>query len=142
MEGFASVQAPGMGQGQARHEGLGGHTAHPPPPLLPFAPQFPASAHKYILHVCSILLPWLCRGDASRLPPERLGLCEVEAFRQTEAGSSCWCPDDLASPAFCHLDDLRPIPVAAYDARFDRWTIEEVLPDGCAGPDLPEEIIL
>ncbi|KAL6772176.1 hypothetical protein ACKKBG_A29235 [Auxenochlorella protothecoides x Auxenochlorella symbiontica] len=82
------------------------------------------------------------RGDASRLPPERLGLCEVEAFRQTEAGSSCWCPDDLASPAFCHLDDLRPIPVAAYDARFDRWTIEEVLPDGCAGPDLPEEIIL
>jgi len=44
--------------------------------------------------------------------------------------------------AFVRLGELRILPVAAYDGRFDRWTIEAALSDGCGGPELGDEVML
>ena len=53
-----------------------------------------------------------------------------------------WVPDELAPAAFPRLGELRPIPVDAFDQRFDVWTITAPFSEGCGGPELPEEIIL
>lgn len=53
-----------------------------------------------------------------------------------------WVPDELAPSAFPRLGELRPIPVDAFDQRFDVWEITAPLSEGCGGPELPEEVIL
>ncbi|PRW59130.1 dnaJ-like protein subfamily B member 5-like [Chlorella sorokiniana] len=82
------------------------------------------------------------RGDAAKLPQQVLDLCEIEPLRQEEPGSTRWVPDELAPAAFPRLGGLRPIPVDAFDQRFDVWTITAPLSEGCGGPELPEEVIL
>ena len=44
--------------------------------------------------------------------------------------------------AYVRLGELRVVPVASYDRRFDEWIIDTPLSDGCGGPDLGEEIML
>ena len=99
------------------------------------------------------------RGDASTLPPELLGMCEIEPLRQEETDStrhiclyvsytkhplcdSRWIPDEIGCSAFCDLSSLVKIPVVSYDNRFDIWVIESELSDGCGGPEIVEEIML
>jgi hypothetical protein len=82
------------------------------------------------------------RGDAARLPPEALDLCEVEPLRQEEAGSQNWVKDELSPSAYPRLGSLIPIPVAGYDRRFDVWRVEAPLGEGCGGPELGEEVML
>ncbi|KAK9906520.1 hypothetical protein WJX75_003297 [Coccomyxa subellipsoidea] len=82
------------------------------------------------------------RGDAKKLPPEQLDLCEIEPLRQEEVGSDRWLPDDLGIPSFARLGDLRKLPIADYDGRYDIWVINAPLSEGCGGPELPEEIML
>ena len=53
-----------------------------------------------------------------------------------------WLPDDLGIPSFARLHELRKLPIAQYDGRYDIWTIDAALSQGCGGPDLPEEIML
>lgn len=53
-----------------------------------------------------------------------------------------WFPDDLGIPSFARLGELRKLPVADYDGRYDIWVIRAPLSEGCGGPELPEEIIL
>ena len=53
-----------------------------------------------------------------------------------------WIPDDLGVPSFARLPELRPLPVASFDKRFDVWRIDAELSPGCGGPELPEEIML
>ena len=57
-------------------------------------------------------------------------------------GDCRWLPDDLGVPSFARLRELRKLPIAQYDGRYDIWTIEAALSEGCGGPDLPEEIML
>lgn len=115
-----------------------GHSLHDGAPLLP---RF--SLHS-LTHPApsSLLLPNLHRGDAKRLPPEALSLCEVEPLRQEESGSERWVPDDLGVSAFPRLEELRPVPVDSFDRRFDVWVISAPLSEGCGGPELPEEIMI
>jgi hypothetical protein len=40
------------------------------------------------------------------------------------------------------LVSAQVVPVAAYDGRFDVWTIDAPLSEGCDGPELPEEVML
>ncbi|BDA46467.1 probable chaperone protein DnaJ at N-terminal half [Coccomyxa sp. Obi] len=82
------------------------------------------------------------RGDAKKLPPDQLDLCEIEPLRQEETGSDRWFPDDLGIPSFARLGELRKLPVADYDGRYDIWVIKAPLSEGCGGPELPEEIML
>jgi hypothetical protein len=51
-------------------------------------------------------------------------------------------PDELSPSAYVRLPELRQVPVAAYDRRWDVWTIEAPLSDGCGGPELGEEVML
>ncbi len=53
-----------------------------------------------------------------------------------------WLPDDLGVPSFARLRELRKLPITQYDGRYDIWTIEAALSEGCGGPELPEEIML
>ena len=53
-----------------------------------------------------------------------------------------WIPDELSPSTFPRLGELRPVPVADYDQRFDRWVITAQLSEGCGGPELGEEVIL
>ena len=63
--------------------------------------------------------------------------------RPTGVAWACrWFPDDLGIPSFARLHELRKLPVAHYDGRYDIWTIEAVLSEGCGGPELPEEVML
>ncbi len=68
------------------------------------------------------------------------------ALRRGWTGKGCvfcrWLPDELGDVSFAKLQDLKPLPVAAYDGRHDIWTIEAQLSEGCAGPSLPEEVML
>jgi hypothetical protein len=48
----------------------------------------------------------------------------------------------VQTSAFVRLGELRVVPVAAYDGRFDQWTIEAPLSDGCGGPDIQGGIML
>ncbi|KAK9817937.1 hypothetical protein WJX72_004542 [[Myrmecia] bisecta] len=82
------------------------------------------------------------RGDAAKLSADVLDLCEVEPMRQEDPDSNRWIPDELGVSSFPKLYDLKTIPVAEYDGRFDVWVIDAPLSDGCGGPDLPEEIML
>eukprot|EP00798_Chlamydomonas_sp_ICE-L_P018719 gene18719-25244_t len=82
------------------------------------------------------------RGDASKLPPELLDLCEVEPLRQEEAGSSNWICDELDTGAYVRLGSLRKLQMKSFDPRFDIWQIGSELSPGCGGPELPEEIML
>jgi hypothetical protein len=82
------------------------------------------------------------RGDAARLPPEALDLCEVEPLRQEAPGSSRWIPDELSPSTYPRLGELTRIQVAGYDPRFDVWRIEAALSEGCGGPELPEEVMV
>ncbi|EIE23899.1 DnaJ-domain-containing protein [Coccomyxa subellipsoidea C-169] len=82
------------------------------------------------------------RGDAKKLPPDQLDLCEIEPLRQEETGSERWFPDDLGIPSFARLGELRKLPVLDYDGRYDIWVINAPLSEGCGGPELPEEIML
>ncbi|KAK9804086.1 hypothetical protein WJX73_005526 [Symbiochloris irregularis] len=84
----------------------------------------------------------LDRGDAKKLPPEQLDLCEVEPLQQQEPDSNLWIPDQLGYSSFARLGDLRVIPVSSYDQRYDIWSIEQQLSPGCSGPELPDEVIL
>ena len=86
---------------------------------------------------------WPRRGDAARLPPEALQLCEVEPLRQEVPGSGRWIPDELAPSAFCRLPELRRVAITSYDRRFDVWCFPpDSLSEGCGGPELPEEVML
>ncbi|KAK9845473.1 hypothetical protein WJX81_007397 [Elliptochloris bilobata] len=82
------------------------------------------------------------RGDAAKLPPEQLDLCEIEPLRLEESGSNRWIKDDLGIPSIARLGELVVLPVAAFDRRFDVWTINAELSDGCGSPELPEEVML
>jgi hypothetical protein len=84
------------------------------------------------------------RGDAHTLPPALLDICEVEPLRQRELGSVVWVPDDLGSPVFPRLAQLRVInrDAITYTAAHDRWTLTAPLSDGCAGPPHAEEVML
>ena len=53
-----------------------------------------------------------------------------------------WLPDELGDVSFARLQELTTLPVADYDGRYDIWTIDEPLSEGCSGPALPEEIML
>lgn len=54
-----------------------------------------------------------------------------------------WVADELGVSAFCPLGALRRLPLRGYDRRHDVWTLDPgSLSDGCAGPELPEEIII
>ena len=53
-----------------------------------------------------------------------------------------WMPDDLGVPSFARLAELRKLPIADYDSRYDVWTITAALSEGCGGPELPEEVML
>ncbi|CAI5490286.1 unnamed protein product, partial [Closterium sp. Naga37s-1] len=52
------------------------------------------------------LVPPTDRGDRHKLPPENLGLVEIEPLFQ-EAGEDVWQTDALESAAFASLPDLR-----------------------------------
>ncbi|KAK9842878.1 hypothetical protein WJX74_003834 [Apatococcus lobatus] len=82
------------------------------------------------------------RGDAATLPADTLDLCEIEPLRQEEEGSTRWLPDELGDVSFVRLQELTSLPVAEYDGRYDIWTIDVPLSEGCSGPALPEEIML
>ena len=53
-----------------------------------------------------------------------------------------WIKDDLGVPSFARLGDLVVVPVAAFDGRYDIWTIDAGLSSGCGSPELPEEVML
>lgn len=55
---------------------------------------------------------------------------------------SRWLPDELGNVSFARLQELTVLPVTDYDGRFDKWTIDVPLSEGCLGPALPEEIML
>jgi hypothetical protein len=74
-----------------------------PPPPLPL-PTLPTHIHAQVGRNCD-------RGDAAKLPPAALDLCEVEPLRQEARGSVRWIPDELAASAFVRLGELRPIEV-------------------------------
>lgn len=57
-------------------------------------------------------------------------------------GSSRWMPDEIAYAAFCHMEDLKIVPITEYDRRFDVWVIDSELSEGCGGPEIVEEIII
>lgn len=63
-------------------------------------------------------------------------------FSHMKLKLSRWLPDDLGIPSFARLGELRKLPVADYDSRFDTWVITASLSEGCGGPELPEEIML
>jgi hypothetical protein len=48
----------------------------------------------------------------------------------------------MQASAFVRLGELRTVPVAAYDGRFDQWTIEAALSAGCGGPDIEGGVML
>lgn len=50
--------------------------------------------------------------------------------------------DDLGIPSFARLSELVVLPVAAFDGRYDVWTIDAALSPGCGSPELPEEVML
>ena len=60
------------------------------------------------------------------------------------AASACgrWVKDDLGIPSFARLGELVVLPVAAFDGRYDVWTIDAELSPGCGSPELPEEVML
>ena len=68
--------------------------------------------------------------------------CCLKRRRNGVAGACRWLPDDLGIPSFARLHELRTVPVAHYDGRYDIWTIEAVLSEGCGSPELPEEVML
>lgn len=82
------------------------------------------------------------------------GIAEVVTFHlRRDAGetavifdytllSSRWMPDEIAYAAFCHMKDLKIVPVTEYDRRFDIWVIDAELSEGCGGPEIVEEIII
>jgi hypothetical protein len=84
------------------------------------------------------------RGDARALPPQLLDVCEVEPLAQRERGGAVWVPDELGTPCFPRLGELRALrrDAVAYSAAHDRWTITTPLSPGCAGPPDEEEIML
>lgn len=53
-----------------------------------------------------------------------------------------WIPDEIGVSSFPHLADLKYIPVAEYDMRFDAWIVTAELSEGCGGPELPDEVML
>ena len=67
--------------------------------------------------------------------------CLMHLFARTTwiEASHCRCAQ---ASAFVRLGELRVLPVAEYDGRFDRWLIDAPLSEGCGGPDLPEEVML
>ncbi len=73
-----------------------------------------------------------------------LGLSDFIAFVDggfVEDGNckQCWLLD---LHDYCPCPCAQVVPVAAYDGRFDVWTIDALLSDGCDGPALPEEVML
>ncbi|CAI5472134.1 unnamed protein product, partial [Closterium sp. Yama58-4] len=80
------------------------------------------------------------RGDRHKLPPENLGLVEIEPLFQ-EAGEDVWQTDALESAAFAYLADLRVLRTE-FDKRTDSWRILDVLSPGCGSPVYDEEIIV
>ena len=48
----------------------------------------------------------------------------------------------MQASAFVRLGELRVVPVVAYDGRFDQWTIEAALSDGCGGPEIEGGMML
>lgn len=86
------------------------------------------------------------RGDARTLPAELLDVCEVEPLRQREPDGAVWVPDDLGTPAFPRLDELRVVPRAGvvYVPSLDNWTLAPWvrLSEGCAGPPHEQEVML
>ncbi|CAI5476475.1 unnamed protein product [Closterium sp. Yama58-4] len=80
------------------------------------------------------------RGDRHKLPPENLGLVEIEPLFQ-EAGDDVWQTDALESAAFAYLADLRVLRTE-FDKRTDSWRILDALSPGCGSPVYDEEIIV
>ena len=84
------------------------------------------------------------RGDAKKLPPDLLDVCECEPLRQREQGGSAWVPDDLAPPCFPRMGQLKVLDRSAitYLAAHDAWAFSLPLSPGCSGPAHDEEIML
>jgi hypothetical protein len=83
------------------------------------------------------------QGRVRRAPPACRARRRGAQQRKRRCGRrNRWIPDELASPAFAPVELLSTIPVASFDSRFDVWEINVPLSDGCAGPELPEEIML
>ncbi|GJP37929.1 hypothetical protein CLOM_g22378 [Closterium sp. NIES-68] len=80
------------------------------------------------------------RGDRHKLPPENLGLVEIEPLFQ-ESGEDVWQTDGLESAAFASLADLRVLRTE-FDRRTDSWRILDDLSPGCGSPVYDEEIIV
>ncbi|CAI7872034.1 unnamed protein product [Closterium sp. NIES-54] len=106
--------------------------SHPPhlpahPPHLPaHSPHLPA--HHPNPPLPPFLAPPTDRGDRHKLPPENLGLVEIEPLFQ-EAGEDVWQTDALESAAFASLPDLRvlrtvssPLPAAHCEHFHPRFT--------------------
>lgn len=54
-----------------------------------------------------------------------------------------WISDELGINAYCRMIHLRRLPMASYDRRWDIWTLDpEALSEGCAGPEMPVEIMV
>ena len=139
----AAAGAPPAGGGAAAGLDLEGQPAAGAVVEYPLPPQVVADLADGRSHGVGLLVGRnLDRGDAKRLPPEALDLCEVEPLRQEEGGSQRWVPDELSPSAYVRLGALRSLPVAAYDPRFDVWTITAPLSEGCGGPELPEEVMV
>ena len=68
-------------------------------------------------------------------------LLSMPAFSAGCAGGR-WVKDDLGIPSFARLGELVVLPVAAFDGRYDVWTIDAELSPGCGSPELPEEVML
>jgi hypothetical protein len=51
-------------------------------------------------------------------------------------------PDELGCATFVRLGQLRVVPVTGYDARWDVWTVDAPLSEGCGGPELSEGAML
>eukprot|EP00891_Asterochloris_glomerata_P000287 jgi/Astpho2/287/fgenesh1_pg.00010_%23_49_t len=82
------------------------------------------------------------RGDAKKLPPSALPMCEVEPLRLEAEGSDRWIPDELGVASFAELSTLKVIPVSGYDRRHDVWCINAPLSEGCGSPELVEEVMV
>ena len=84
------------------------------------------------------------RGDAKKLPPDMLDICECEPLRQRERGGAAWVPDDLAPPCFPRMGQLKVLDRSAitYLPAHDAWAFSLPLSPGCSGPAHDEEIML
>ena len=108
----------------------------------------PATASHSAAAAAAVFLALLlgcCRGCLSCLCDPAQGLrTSPHPAPPHPNGCTCrrWIADELAPAAFPRLGELRPVPVDAFDQRFDVWTITAPLSEGCGGPELPREVIL